>query len=208
MWKPAEAIARLPSAVPVTQKEHAVTSALYFAATLGELTGLALWLHYIDGHHFWIANAWLLAGFAVERASVAIWLRKFQLPEAVAKPLWKTIMALAFATAIEMTIWHVWRASAAYWNVVIAGFLLFLMIHPLHAGEMAGVRQQPWIKFVIRRPTLLFSFVEAAGGTAWLALWHAGTQVARIAGIAALGVALFIEHHHQGMELEDKGFRV
>jgi hypothetical protein len=177
---------------------------LYVVATLGELTGLGLWLHYID-EHFWIANAWLLAGFAVERTSVGIWLRKFQPPEDVAKPLWKTIVGLAIATAIEMTIWHVWRASAARWDVAIAGLLLFLMIHPLHAGEMAGVRHQPWIKFVIRRPTILFSFVEAAGGTLWLAFWLGGY---RIAGIAALGAALFIEHHYQGIELEDKGFRV
>src|SRR5262245_30172058 len=205
MWKPAEAIAPLSSdAPPVTTKEHVITSALYVVATLGELTGLGLWLHYID-EHFWIANAWLLGGFAVERTSVSIWLRKFQLPEDVAKPLSKTIIGLAVATAIEMTIWHIWRASAVRWNVEIAGFLLFLMIHPLHAGEMAGVRHQPLIKFIIRRPTILFSFVEAAGGTLWLAFNLAGQP---LAALAALGGALFIEHHYQGIELEDKGFRV
>ena len=205
MWKPTEAVARLPSDAPVTAKEHVMTSALYVIATLGEWAGLGLWWHYIESDHFWIANAWLLGGFAVERTSVGIWIRKFQLLEDVAKPLWKTIMGLAVATAIEMTIWHVWRASAVRWNVEIAGLLLFLMIHPLHAGEMAGVRHQPLIKFIIRRPTILFSFVEAAGGTLWLAFNLAGQP---LAALAALGAALFIEHHYQGMELEDKGFRV
>jgi len=205
MWKPAEAIARLPSDAPATTNDHAITSLLYFVATFGELAGLGAWLHFIEKNQFWIANACLLGGFVVERTSVAIWLRKFQTPEDVAKPLWKTILGLAVATAIEMAIWHVWRKSAARWNVEIAGLLLFLMIHPLHAGEMAGVRHQPLVKFIIRRPTILFSFVEAAGGTAWLAFWLAGYPGV---GLAALGIALLIEHHHQGMELEDKGFRV
>src|SRR5262245_19389552 len=126
MWKPTETVARLPSDATVTAKEHVMTSALYVIATLGEWGGLGLWWHYIENDQFWIANAWLLGGFAVERTSVGIWLRKFQLPDDVAKPLWKTIMGLAFATAVEMTIWHVWRASAVRWNVEIAGLLLFL----------------------------------------------------------------------------------
>lgn len=205
MWKPAEAIARLPDEASVAEKDKVQTGLLYLIATVGEWTGLAVWWLYIDKGRFWIALAWLLAGFAVERTAVATWLRKFQPPEDAAKPLWKTIVGLAFATAIEVTIWHLWRKSAAYWNVEIAGLLLFLMIHPLHAGEMAGVRHQPLIKFIIRRPTILFSFVEALGGTVWLAFMVAGYP---IAGIMALGTALFIEHHYQGLELEDKGFRV
>jgi hypothetical protein len=188
-------------------KGRDATSMLYYVATFGELAGLAGWFTNIERGQPWLAMAWLVGGFAIERGAVAAWLRKFHPPELTFQPspLPKTIAALVVATAIEISIWHVWRASAAHWNIEIAGLLLFLMIHPLHALEMAGVRHQPLIKFIIRGPTILFSFVEATGGTVALALVRAGY---RWWGLVALGVALFIEHHYQGMELEDQGFRV
>jgi len=199
-------MAATPAARDTGQGRLAV-SVLYLVATVGEWGGLSLWLKSIDAGHPWTANAWLLAGFAIERGAVAIWLKKYQTQEPGLEraTLLKTTLALAFATAVEVAIWHVWRASATKWNVEIAGLLLFLMIHPLHAKEMASVRGQPLTKFIIRGPTILFSFAEALGGTVWLAL-----VVAQYPwwGRIALVIALFIEHHHQGMELEDTGFRV
>jgi|SRR5579884_4435552 len=183
------------------------SSPLFYIATFGEGAGLVLWLRYIDSNRFWPALVWLLAGFAVERAAVAIWIRRTIEPEAhlKPKPLAVTILGLAFATAVEITIWHLWRMSAAHWDIEIAGVLLFFMIHPLHAAEMAGVRRQPMLKFLIRPPTILFSFIEALGGSVWLALVrgdHFGV------GVIALLAALSLEHVFQARELEEQGFRV
>ena len=190
-----------------TATRFVYTSPLFYIATVGEGAGLALWLRFIDAGRLWLALACLLAGFAIERAAVAIWIRRVIEPEAhlPPKPLPVTILGLAFATAVEIAIWHVWRVSAAHWDVEIAGVLLFFMIHPLHAAEMAGVRRQPVLKFLIRPPTILFSFIEAAGGSVWLALVrsdHFGVAV------IALLAALSLEHVFQARELQEQGFRV
>lgn len=182
-------------------------SVLYYTATVGEWAGLGAWLLFIDMGRFWTAIACLIGGFAIERVSVLTWIRTLHAPGlAVNKtPLMKTLAGFAFATAVEIAIWHTFRTAAAAWSVEIAGVLLFLMIHPLHAIELGGVTHQPAIKFILRGRTILFSFIEASGGTLWLASVRMGHWGA---GLAVLVVALFLEHFHQAQEFTDDGFRV
>jgi hypothetical protein len=188
-----------------------IESILYWVATLGEGFGLWLWLYYLDAGRPWVALGFLIGGFAVERAAVMTWIKKFLLVglNIEQPPLYKTILGVVAATVIEIGIWHAARESMRMWNVEIAAMLLFLMIHPLHAFEMAGVRHEPVIKFFVRGRTALFSLIEAAGGAVWLGLSRAnlGTTGSVLAFVALFG-ALFAEHHKQAQELQDSGFQV
>lgn len=173
-------------------------------ATLGELAALGQWLHQLRAHHVVAANLWLWAGFAVERGAVAWWLRRAH-PRARgvnATPLPKLVVGLFVATVVEVLIWHGWLWSDGRWNLEIAGLLLFVAIHALHAAEMAGVRDRAVAEFLVRPKTLLFSLAEALGATAWLGLTQAGHPVW---GLVALGVGLFVEHTVQGAELVSEG---
>lgn len=176
-------------------------------ATLGELSALAAWLHFVRAGEHARAILVLLAGFAVERIAVAHWLRRSGIARDAQPGLagWlRMAPGLVGATAFEVGLWYGFVFGAGYWNVEIAGLLLLIGIHVLHAGEMSGVRREPLPAILVRPRTLLFSFVEAAGGVAWLALVGAGHPWR---GALALLVGLTLEHVVQGRELTREAYR-
>ena len=177
----------------------------FVVATLGELSALGYWLHNRDAQP-WLARGALWLGFAVERGAVAYWLRREHRPGTGihTKPLAATILGLLFATVFEIAVWTFWVWSDARWNLEIAGLLLFVLIHGLHAQEMASVRNQTVVRFLVRPKTIYFSLAEAVGATVWLWLTHAGHPWL---GLTAMFVGLFIEHFIQGKELVDEDFR-
>ena len=178
---------------------------LFFIATFGELFALGYWFHNRENQP-WLAYAALWGGFAVERTAVAYWLRRVHPAGAGinAKPLVVTIRGLFFATVVEIAVWRVWLWNEEQWNLEIAGLLLFVMIHGLHAQEMASVRRQTVIRFLVRPKTILFSLAESVGATVWLGLTHAGHPRW---GLTAMFVGLLLEHVVQANELTDGDFR-
>ena len=176
---------------------------IFCLATAGELIGLSYWLYWLDAGFFLRGSAALWAGFAVERISVAWWLRRTQTEACIGvlSPIWKTAVGLFGITVLEIGMWHALHGAARYWNPEIGGMLLFLLIHPLHAGEMAAVRRQSSLQYILRPRTVLFSFCEALGGALWIGLVTAGHP--RL-GFAALLIALTLEHFLQGTMLQEQ----
>lgn len=197
------------AAAPPVRRRLSLSAAtvVLVVATLGELFALVSWLRFVRADAHGRAILVLLAGFTVERIAVAIWLRRSGIARDVAPGLagWLRVgRGLALATAFEILLWYGFVLVAARSNVEIAGMLLLVGIHGLHAGEMAGVRGEPLAEILVRPRTLLFSFVEAAGGVAWLALANAGHPWL---GALALFVGLSLEHVVQGRELTREAYR-
>lgn len=117
----------------------------------------------------------------------------------------------------EAAIWVVWLVVAeqvgGLIGVDVAGVLLFVLMLPQHSIEDNVLRGRPLFSDVLALGTALFTFVEAAGATVWLALVFEGDQLlanvgidtvpvlstflpelGAAVGLLLLGVALLVEH--------------
>jgi hypothetical protein len=119
----------------------------------------------------------------------------------------------------EAAIWIVWLVAAeqlgGLTGVGVAGVLLFVLMLPQHSIEDNVLRGRPLFSDVLAPGTALFTFVEAAGATVWLAFVFQGEQLlanvgvgidtvpvlstflpelGAAVGLLVLGVALLVEH--------------
>lgn len=125
--------------------------------------------------------------------------------------------AIGTFSLTETLIWIVWlllaEALGGLIGVGIAGVILFVLMLPQHSIEDNVLGGRPLFSNVLEVGTAVFTFVEAAGGTVWLALvFHGSDLLAGVGidsvpilstfipelgaaiGILLLGVALLIEH--------------
>ena len=169
----------------------------FLIATIGEFVALVLWLHYLDLGQSRPANLALWTGFAVERIAVAVWVRKVYSPATgvTGGPLWTVAIFLLIITIIEVAIWDWWLQVSRDRGLWLGFALLFVLIHALHSGEMGAVKRHNPLKYAVAPRTLLFSVMEAAGGTGWLWLHSMGRPWL---GAAVLLVGLTMEHLVQG----------
>lgn len=125
--------------------------------------------------------------------------------------------AIALFSVTEALIWIVWLAIAesrgGLAGVAIAGVILFVLMLPQHSIEDNVLRGRGLFSNVLERGTTVFTFVEAVGGTVWLAFVFRGSELLAAAGfesipvsvpfvselgaavgLGILAVALFVEH--------------
>lgn len=124
---------------------------------------------------------------------------------------------IATFSVTETLIWIVWLLVAerigGLAGVAVAGVVLFVLMLPQHSIEDNALGGRALFSDVLHLGTAVFTFVEALGGTVWLALVLRGPellggvglgQVPTIPSIApelgasvgllVLAVALFVEH--------------
>lgn len=123
--------------------------------------------------------------------------------------------AIATFSLTEALIWIVWLLIAeqlgGLTGVGIAGIVLFVLMLPQHSIEDNVLRGRGLFSNVLELGTAVFTFVEAVGGTVWLAFVLQGPELlARVGldtisspfpfelgaliGLLLLAIALFIEH--------------
>ncbi|WP_276260257.1 hypothetical protein [Haloglomus litoreum] len=124
--------------------------------------------------------------------------------------------AIATFSLSEALIWILWLGVAerlgGLTGVGIAGVVLFVLMLPQHSIEDNVLRGRGLFSSLVTPGTALFTFVEALGGTVWLALVFrpdllaaAGVDSVPFAapmvgdlgasvGLLLLALALFVEH--------------
>lgn len=124
---------------------------------------------------------------------------------------------IATFSLTEALIWIAWLLIAGevggLTGVGIAGVVLFVLMLPQHSIEDNTLRGRPLFSNVLELGTAIFTFVEAIGGTVWLALVFHGEDIlaefglqpiptlpeafpefGASLGLILLGVLLFVEH--------------
>lgn len=125
--------------------------------------------------------------------------------------------AIATFSVTETLIWVVWLVVAerigGLDGVAVAGVVLFALMLPQHSIEDNALGGRPLFSEVLHLGTAVFTFVEALGGTVWLALVLRGPallagldlgpiptvpsiapELGAAVGLLILAVALFVEH--------------
>jgi hypothetical protein len=184
----------------------------FVVATAGEFVALYYWLVFLDAGHFVLGNVILWTGFAVERTSVFLWIRRIRRQKEGSvdgQPLLWTIGGLFLITLSEILIWILWLAIAdgqigwlpltATAAVVVAAVVLMILMLAQHSVEMAALKNKKPFAYVGDPRTIFFTLMEVGGAVAWLYFMRDGQPV--LGGICLL-VGLSIEHVLQGSQLK------
>lgn len=175
----------------------------FMIATVGEWIALYFWLDFIHQDSPIIANAFLWAGFIIERSAVLYWVRTVHNPASgianVNYPFWQQALRIFGVTITEVLIWIIWLFLAGKFGHVAAGAALFVLMQLEHSWEMSLVKGTSIWSYIGNTRTLIFTVAETLGGIGWLYYVLDGQHL--IAGLI-LFIALSIEHVIQGGTLK------
>ncbi|MEQ9442738.1 MAG: hypothetical protein RIG62_27095 [Cyclobacteriaceae bacterium] len=177
----------------------------FLIATVGEFIALHYWFTYMEVEQFILANMLLWIGFGIERASVALWLKKVYRPKegitSTQVPLWQQWAGWTFITFTEIVVWVVWWYTVDDLGHLWGAVVLYILMLVEHSAEMGLVKRKSLWIYAGTFKTNLFTLMEVLGAAGWM-YFHQQDQHGL--AIASLLIGLSVEHIIQGSSLKPK----